>query len=333
MIVFNIHLLEKESIPADRESWPKKEFQQEKSQYQGRSYEIHQVIERPLECSERVMIGLKALIAIIATLGIALIFSSTVRDMCSKAIYGIEREIYWKPTPDAASKSVSLNSDQDTSSHGFSLTRIGTNLKKALNAISAPKPVSLNFDRFNLSQGFSLTQVKTEEKKVLNALVETWKTRNLSKEDWSLSELANFLKQDEALLKKCFELVFLIPNPQNSYASFGLEKLFKALDLSLSNQQRLSFQPGVKVIWQGSIPNAAKIFGKGRDKENWKLEELGRFLAVSQNALIDFLGESKDQYSYQEIDKALRTAQNSQINVILEKNRTQLGSIRWGMLE
>ncbi|NGX59731.1 MAG: hypothetical protein KR126chlam3_00888 [Chlamydiae bacterium] len=297
----NIYISKEESIPVDRDSWQKKEFQQEKCQYQGRSYEVHQVIERPLKYSERVKVGLQALIAIIATLGIALIFSSTVRERCSQAINGKEREIYWKPTPKSVPE-------------------------------SAPNPSSLNFDRFALSQGFSLTKARPEEKNAFNKIVETWKTRDSSKKDWAISELATFLKQEETALQKLFDLVFLIPNSRKNYPTFGLEKLFQALESSLSDELKLSCQPGVKILWFGRMPTAATVFGKGSDKESWKLEELERFLAVSQDALIDFLGERKEQYSTRDIDKALNSAGNRQINEILEKNRTQSHSIRWDMI-
>jgi hypothetical protein len=294
----NIYLAENECISADREGWENKKFQHEECQYKGRCYQIHQVMERPLKRTERIKEGLKALIVVIATLGIVLLFSSTVRELCSRVIYGSKAEIYWKPV-----------------------------------VKTVPKPIRLNLEWGSLENGFSLEENNSETKDILLTLVETWNKRDPLKENWSVSEFADFLVQDKASLQKLFDLVNFIPDFQGNYSTFGIGKLLKALKSGLFGEQTLRCRPSVKSLWGGHMPIAAMIFGKGNSKESWKIDELSRFLAVSQNVLIGFLGEKKDQYSYDEINLALKRAPNCEINGVLEKNRTQTKSIRWAMID
>lgn len=179
------------------------------------------------------------------------------------------------------------------------------------------KPISFNF---MFEEGFPLAKLSDDEKSSLPPLVADWKKRK-PQESWSIEELAALIKQEKAALQKLLELVYLIPNSQNRYSEFGIEKFFNALELGLGDGLKVSFQPAVRKLWSC----------KDANNENWKLDELSRFLAVSQEALVNFFGEKKDQYSCEEIEQAFKSAENRQINEILEKKRTQKGSLRWAM--
>lgn len=178
-------------------------------------------------------------------------------------------------------------------------------------------PISLNF---TFEEGVVLTSLSTEEKNAFSSMLEAWQNRNSPEKDWSISELAALVNQEEAVLQKLFDLLFLIPNEHN------VKALFKALESGLSTEMRVSFQPSAKNLWKGANE---QLFGKGSDREVWELDDLSRFLAVSKEALVAFLGDRKDQYTYGEIHGALMDAENSKLNGILEKNRIQRASIRW----
>ena len=145
-------------------------------------------------------------------------------------------------------------------------------------------------------------------------------------------ELASHLGQETEATEKLLNLVCLKPTAEGNYSKLQIDKLLSSLKTGIDGGPRLTCQPGVKGLWGGRFPTAATLFGKGADKQNWTVEELGRFLAVFQRALHQFLEQGKEQYSSIEIDQALRSAANRDVNEILEGNRTQGNSIRWAMI-
>ncbi len=82
----DIFLSNDQTVPADRANWESYSFGYKRCDYQGKSYEIHKICSRNLSVFERVESGLKGLIAVIATLGIALIFSSAPKRLLTNAM-------------------------------------------------------------------------------------------------------------------------------------------------------------------------------------------------------------------------------------------------------
>jgi hypothetical protein len=191
---------------------------------------------------------------------------------------------------------------------------------------------TLNFDRHSMENGLSSRNLNDQEKVILRTLVETWENKSSAKTEWSAAELANYLEQETESIEKLLNLVCLKPTSEGNYSVFQINKLLISLKSEIDGESRLSCQPGTKGLWTGRFPVAAQLTGKGSDQQEWTVSELGRFLAVSQVALKQFLNGNKEQYSFREINDTFRNAQNRDINELLERNRTQENSIRWGMI-
>jgi hypothetical protein len=196
--------------------------------------------------------------------------------------------------------------------------------------IQTSSPIGLHTSK---NAGFPIELLNKKDKGLLLHIASEWRTQAPTREEWTAEQIAKQINQKESFVQELLDSVCLKANASARFPAQSINKLFKAIEEKLSGSFQASMQPGVRALWNDRLPSANALFGKASEKESWTIQELGRFLAVSEEALVTFLGgDEKTTHSYAAIRAKLANAENRTVNELLETNRTQVDSLRWSLI-
>jgi hypothetical protein len=307
--------------------------------HQGRTYSLFCVYVRQLSFKKKFLTFFECLAKAVLSLG-TLLFDKDFRDKWQSVFTDKHiRAVYLPFKPNDQTFEAKRETLESKIQIPNGRTDQNRNLSLAL-IVFVKQKINLNnfFARTSMDEGFNPLLLKPEESDLMNILAQRWFERvDSNKSSWTIKELATLLKINKIELEELCHRLQLFTGPSLPLNSLVVDWLFNSVKKTLENKPRATMHWGVKMIWNPrmEVPGKENRFPNGVDKTDWKFEELSMFLAVKKEALAQFfiaqkvLLNKEGNYSSQDISHALTTATNGEINVMLEKNRTQTQSLRF----